>query len=343
MSRIECDRCFRNCSIPEGERGACWIIGNEDGDIRLLAYGKVSTAAIGPIEEKAIFHFHPGMKVLSIGGYGCNLRCKFCQNYEISQVGVQEGAQYLSPEAVVKMARSQGAGGIAFTYSEPLIWTEYVIDVFKAAREAGLYRILKTAGAANEDVFQSVIAETDAVNIDFKGDTHEHYAEVCGVSWESRGAIQIANNIIAAEAMDVNLEMTVLVYGNSDLDEEGSFDIDVHSLWGDLDMNHDVPIHLVGVLPNYRMQGLPPSSEDMAKAAKIAREYFHNVFVHEPGFSNNTECPSCGDTIITRKGLEVKSNKVTDGVCPLCDPLPWKRVWDEPKWRDTTTSAETAS
>jgi pyruvate formate lyase activating enzyme len=343
MSRVECDRCFRKCSIPEGERGACWIIGNEGGEAKLLAYGMVSTAAIGPIEEKGIFHFHPGMEVLSIGGYGCNLRCKFCQNYEISQTGVQDDAENLSPAMVVAMAKKQGARGIAFTYSEPLLWTEYVIDVFRAAREAGLYRILKTAGAASEEVFRAVMAETDAVNIDFKGDIHDHYERICGVSWESRGAIQIANNIIAAEAMDVHLEMTVLVYGDSDLDDEGSFGIDIGTLWQDLDTNHDIPIHLVIVLPNYRMSGPPPSMDDMTKAAVLAGELFCNVFVHEPDFSNDTKCLSCGETIITRKGLEVESNKVIDGACPLCNPLPWERVWKEPKWRDTTTSAETAS
>jgi pyruvate formate lyase activating enzyme len=275
----------------------------------------------GPIEQKPLFHFHPGMKVLSIGGLGCNLSCGFCQNHEISQVGRKDsllnklplGKQSNIPDIpdMVSRAKSRGNGGVAFTYSEPMVWYEYVMDVAKQARKAGLKTILKTNAYANEDAFSEMLDVMDAVNIDIKG-PKQAYKDVCGIEVPDDLGVIMRNLGNAVRKCHVEVSMPAIPpYCHQP--ETMSIMFEMQRVAG-----RSLPIHVLRVAPDHKMKDLKTDDWEVSDLFYTARGYFQYVYSDLKGGSLTT-CYECGNLLVERQGLKVTKNNLVRGkFCPNC-------------------------
>lgn len=250
-SKTACSLCANHCILEEGRTGLCRVRYNRGGKIKSNAYGKVTSVSLDPIEKKPLHYFYPGSRILSLGSYGCNFSCPFCQNYEISMAGEEEilsGAlpiRYLSPEDAVKMAlesRDFGNIGLAYTYNEPLINYEYVRDCSILAREMGLKNAVITNGSASGEVLEEILPWIDAFNVDLKGFTPEFYQMV-------HGSLEDVKRFIVTAAGKSHVEVTTLVIpGLNDSEEE------IGELAGWLaSIRPDIPLHLNRFFPRYRM------------------------------------------------------------------------------------------
>lgn len=305
-----CSLCPFLCELPEGGVGKCKVRGVVEGKVSLLTYGKVTTMIDGPIEQKPIYHFHPGMKVLSIGGSGCNLFCGYCQNFEISQVGAANH-KTVSPNEVVEKALSLGCGGIAFTYSEPLVWFEYVLDVAIAARRHGLKTLLKTNGYADSIKFEELLEWIDAVNIDVKGSA-VLYREVASIDLndDPRKWVIIENLRRAWRMCHVEIS-TMVIPGYCDLDEVFDAVLEVSG--------PELPVHLLRFIPDFKMRDVPATPICKLEAAMAsALKRFSHVYIDYAGIDAATRCLDCGEELVRRKGLEIVYNILRKGKCPKC-------------------------
>ena len=267
-----CELCFHHCDLPEGQTGFCRARTCRDGAIAPLNYGKVTSLALDPIEKKPLRRFHPGGKILSVGSFGCNLRCPFCQNHEISMSGDGElKAAEISPEALAGKAlelRPYGNIGVAYTYNEPLVGYEYVRDCAVLVREQGMVNVLVTNGTVEEDPWRELLPLIDAANIDLKGFTPEWYQRLGGDLETVKRSISLA-----AERCHVEVT-TLLVPGENDGEEE------VRSLARWLaSVDGNIPLHLSRFFPRYRMMNKPPTPvEQVYHLADVAREYLSFVY-----------------------------------------------------------------
>jgi pyruvate formate lyase activating enzyme len=307
---VTCKLCPFDCKLEEGKVGKCRVRGNVGGQVKLLTYGMVTTAEVGPIEQKPLYHFHPGMKVLSLGGSGCNMFCKYCQNYEISQAKKGESeSENWSPAKVVELAKAKGVGGIAFTYSEPFVWYEYVMDVAKAAREAGLKTILKTNAYGDPTAFRAMCELMDAVNIDFKG-TVELYRDVCGIKLDSLYNDSIWQNVRTAKDL-CHLEVSTLAIPGYMSDEDMTSVLYAIGL-------HWVPLHILKFIPDYKMMDFKaPTNDELLKYKRRAQDVFRYVYVDFAMWENDTTC-ECGHVLLKRKGIVMSGSCPTDQTCPSC-------------------------
>jgi len=267
--------------------------------------------SIDPIEKKPLYHFMPGAGILSVGTYGCNLSCKFCQNWEISQR--EAGHRELTPGELVRLAEStQGQSvGVAYTYSEPLVWYEFVYDCARLVRERGLVNVLVTNGYINPEPFRELLPYIDAVNIDLKAFSHEFYKSVCGGDLEP-----VLRSIRQAYESGCHVELTTLVVpGLNDSGEE----IDSLATWM-AELSPDIPLHVSRYFPNYRMTAPPTPISILQACAEAARTRLHYVYVGNaavPGGSD-TVCPSCGTTVIRRHGYDRVEVLLSGSSCPEC-------------------------
>ena len=280
----KCDVCFRHCEIPEGSRGFCGARGCENGVIRPLNYGRITGLALDPIEKKPLAQFHPGSRILSAGSYGCNLRCPFCQNHEISwsakAFACAETAETVTPEELADTAvrlKSRGNIGLAFTYNEPLIGWEFVRDAGRLIHQHGLKNVLVTNGTAELPVLEALAPYIDAMNIDLKGFTARYYGAVLG------GSLDAVKAFIARAVQLCHVELTTLIVpGENDSDEE----MRALSAWvaglTDADgavIGPGIPLHVSRFFPRFRMTGRPAT--DVAavyRLAGIAREKLRYVY-----------------------------------------------------------------
>lgn len=308
---VTCKLCPFDCQLEEGKVGKCRVRGNVGGEIKLLTYGKVTTAEVGPIEQKPLYHFHPGMKVLSIGGSGCNMFCKYCQNYDISQAKKDDWTTVdWTPDRVVQLAKDKGVGGIAFTYSEPVVWYEYVMDVAAAARAAGLKTILKTNAYCDPEAFRKLCERMDAVNIDFKGSV-DLYKEVCGITLKSLYDNPIWWNIRTAKDL-CHLELSTLAVPPYMSDKDR---VEVVYAMG----LHWVPLHILKFIPDYKMMNFAsPTDKDLERYKRDAERVFRYVYVDFAMWQNDTVC-ECGHKLVARKGIVSDGCSLReDQTCPKC-------------------------
>ena len=274
--RAYCDICPHRCSLSEGQTGLCRARVAREGRVVAQNYGRITSMALDPIEKKPLARFHPGSKILSIGSYGCNLACPFCQNASIAQVG--EGGvawRYLSPEDLVRIAcdmRAQGNIGIAFTYNEPLVGFEYVHDTALLAREAGLKTVLVSNGFVNEAPLAKLIPLIDAANIDLKGFDEGFYRMVGG-----KGEVDAVRNAIRmiADTRSCHLEVTTLVIpGENDSEQE----IDSIAAWLS-GLSPDIPYHVTRFFPQHRMIDRKATPrETVYRLAAVARRHLKHVY-----------------------------------------------------------------
>ena len=276
-----CPVCPHRCRIAEGKTGRCRARGTRDGSVVPLNYGLVTSLALDPIEKKPLARFYPGSRILSVGSYGCSLNCPFCQNWEISMSDGQEFRHgrraednYVSPEALADMAehlRPQRNIGVAFTYNEPLISYEYVMDTARILREKDLKVVLVTNGFVNDEIADAVLPLTDALNIDLKSFQDDVYRNILG------GNLAAVKNFIAKAAEQCHVELTSLIVpGMNDSEEE----IRAMTQWiASLPHGEEIPLHITRFFPRYRMQDRNPTEKAVIlKLVEIARQQLKYVF-----------------------------------------------------------------
>jgi pyruvate formate lyase activating enzyme len=320
--RVQCDLCPRACRLHEGQRGLCFVRACVDGQVVLTTYGRSSGFCVDPIEKKPLNHFLPGTPVLSFGTAGCNLACRFCQNWEISKSReVDTLADQAGPEDIADAAQRLACRSVAFTYNDPVIFHEYAIDVARACRARGIRAVAVTAGYVCPEPRAEFFAHMDAANVDLKAFTSEFYRRVCA------GALEpVLDTLRYLATTDVWLEITNLVIaGYNDSDEE----LDRMTGWIVEHLGPDVPVHFTAFHPDFKMLDVaptPPSTLTRARAIALRNgiryAYTGNVWDRE---GSTTWCHGCGTPLVERDGYAVSAYRLTpdapDARCPDCDTL----------------------
>ncbi len=315
--RVQCDVCPRACKLREGQRGLCFVRACEEGEIVLTTYGRSSGFCVDPIEKKPLNHFLPGSRVLSFGTAGCNLACRFCQNWDISKSRETDTlADAASPETIADAAARLDCDSVAFTYNDPVIFLEYAIDVADACRERGIKAVAVTAGYICDEPRADFYRHMDAANVDLKAFTEDFYARVCA----GRLAPVLETLEYLKHETDVWFEITnLLIPGKNDSDEE----LDAMTAWIVEHLGPDVPVHFTAFHPDYKMLDVPPTpAATVSRARRIALangiRYAYTGNVHDAD-GGSTYCPRCGDRVIERDWYRLGEYRLTDdGCCARC-------------------------
>lgn len=308
--RVRCLLCPHECVIQPDQKGICRVRQNVGGSLRTLNYGRVSAVNMDPIEKKPLFHFYPGAPILSLGTIGCNFSCAFCQNWSIAEGDVP--TRRLLPEEALDLAtRDPSNLGIAYTYNEPIIWYEFVLETARLVREAGLKNVLVTNGYISEDPLRELLPYVDAMNVDVKAMNDRFYRRLCrGTAEPPRRTVEMA-----WEAGCV-VEVTNLIIPNWNDDEEGLREL----IDWVASVNPSLPLHFSRYHPAHKLTEPPTPRETLFKAREMAMEKLRYVYVGNmwDGEGENTYCPSCGRTVIERRGFAVQRVSVKEGRCEFC-------------------------
>jgi len=315
--RVQCDLCPRDCKLHEGQRGACFVRQRVGDAMVLTTYGRSSGFCIDPIEKKPLNHFYPGSSVLSFGTAGCNLACKFCQNWDISKSrDMDRLADQATPEAIAQAALKAGCKSVAFTYNDPVIFAEYAMDIADACHEVGVKTVAVTAGYMHAAARREFYAKMDAANVDLKAFTDAFYFKQCAAHLQP----VLDTLVYLTHETDVWVEITtLLIPGKNDSDEE----LTAECQWIRKELGSGVPLHFSAFHPDYKMRDIhatPPAT--LTRARDIARnEGLHYVYtgnVHDQR-GGSTCCPSCHAPLILRDWYRIGEYRVTaDGKCPDC-------------------------
>ncbi len=307
--RVKCRLCPAECLIRPSKQGICMIRSNIDGVLYAAEYGHTVAVNIDPIEKKPLYHFKPGSEILSIGPNGCNFACVFCQNWSISQVKSQ--SRYISPSDLVKLARAEGSVGVAFTYTEPLIWFEYVYDASRLLRDSGLVSVIVSNGYINEQPARELFPYIDAANFDLKSIRPDFYRKICKGKLED-----VQRTIRVAGEIGVHVELTnLLIPGMNDTDEEISELVDWVSA-----LDSSTVLHLSRYFPNYNLDTPATTPERLIFAYNTAKKKLKYVYagnitgIGKPG----TACAACGADLILRDGYNVSPVGLDGRRCVGC-------------------------
>jgi pyruvate formate lyase activating enzyme len=317
---IRCELCPRRCRVARGKRGFCRVRENRDGEFHSLVYGNPCAIHLDPIEKKPFFHVLPSTGSFSIATAGCNFQCKFCQNWEISQATPEDLFNYdVPPELFVRKAKEIGAHSVAFTYVEPAVFYEYMVDIAAQARPAGLLTVCHSNGFINPEPLRNLCKVLDAANIDLKAFTEPFYRDLCAGELEP-----VLATLKTLKQEKVHLEITNLIIPtkNDDLAE-----IREMCLWVRRELGPDTPIHFLRFYPLYKLKNLPPTpvsllerAREVALASGLEYVYIGNVPGHE---GENTFCPRCKKAIIERAGFMIRGMHLKAGRCAYCGkPVP---------------------
>lgn len=312
---VQCQLCAQNCHIEEGQRGRCRARLNVGGELKSLVYGRPVSIHIDPIEKKPFYHFLPGSLAFSMATTGCPLACQFCQNWEISQAQPEDfEPQYVPPEQIVRVSTQKQAPVIAFTYNEPTVFCEYLLDIAELARAAGLRSVLISCGFMNEAPLTAMCDVLDAIKIDLKGFSEDFYRQVTHSELQP-----VLRSIKHVAARDTHLEIVNLVVPTLNDSEPMMHDL---VNWVFNEVGPDVPIHFTRFHPDYKLLNLPPTPiHTLELARELAREKgIHYPFVgNVPGHpGNHTYCPNCGEIVIKRSGFFIDEIHLPDGACEFC-------------------------
>ena len=315
--RIQCDLCPRDCKLHEGQRGACFVRAMHDGKMILTTYGRSSGFCIDPIEKKPLNHFYPGSSVLSFGTAGCNLACKFCQNWDISKSREMDTLMdEASPEAIARAAQRYGSQSVAFTYNDPVIFAEYAMDTADACHALGIKTVAVTAGYIHAAPAREFYARMDAANIDLKAFTDDFYVKLCG------GHLEPVLDTLAYVWHETQcwLEITtLLIPGHNDSDEE----VRRLSAWCARELGADVPLHFSAFHADYKLLDAPATPPaTLQRARRIAMDaglrYVFTGNVHDRA-GDATYCPGCGKAVIERDWYAILGYSLDDaGHCKHC-------------------------
>src|ERR671914_879201 len=315
--RIQCDVCPRNCRLREGQRGLCFVRGRTADQIVLASYGRSSGFCVDPIEKKPLNHFLPGTSVLSFGTAGCNLACRFCQNWDISKSREFDTlADAASPDAIAAAAQRLGCRSVAFTYNDPVIFMEYAVDVADACHERCIKAVAVTAGYMCAEPRAEFYEHMDAANVDLKGFTEYFYAKTCSAHLQP--VLETLEYL--RHETDVWFEITnLLIPGLNDSSDE----IDGMTAWIAERLGGDVPLHFTAFHPDYKLRDRPPTPpETLSRARSIARanglRFVYTGNVHDAA-GGSTYCPGCETLVIERDWYRLGAYRVTgDGRCASC-------------------------
>jgi pyruvate formate lyase activating enzyme len=315
--RIQCDLCPRDCKLHDGQRAACFVRANKGGAMILTTYGRSSGFCIDPVEKKPLNHFHPGSAILSFGTAGCNLACKFCQNWDISKSREMDRLlDAATPAAIASAAVRHGAQSVAFTYNDPVVFAEYAMDTADACRALGIKTVAVTAGFMHPQPAREFYAKMDAANIDLKAFTDDFYFKLCG------GRLQPVLDLIALVHHETGcwVELTtLLIPGRNDSDKE----IGELAHWVAAELGPDVPLHFSAFHPDWKMREIPATPPDtLRRARRIAMSaglrYVYTGNVHDRA-GDETICPRCGNPVIERDWYEILRYDLDDvGCCKHC-------------------------
>ncbi len=307
--RVGCDLCPQACTIADGKPGICLGRVNRGGTLYAENFGECVSVAMDPIEKKPLYHVCPGRQVLSIACNGCNLRCDFCQNWSISQKRTETRA--VSPEDLVDLAAGSGSFGIAYTYTEPMVWFEYLLAAGALAHERGLKNILVTNGIVNEAPLRELLPLIDAMNVDLKSMRAEFYRDYCHIE-----GLEAVKRTIRLGAEASFIEVTNLVIpGLNDSEEETRELVDFIA-----GIDPAIPLHFSRYFPTYKMNIEPTHVATLERAGEIARERLHYVYLGNVGLAeeSDTLCPTAGNVLVRRTGYASEVVGIEDGKCGRC-------------------------
>lgn len=313
---VQCFLCPRKCVLDVGQRGVCTVRINKDGQLYTLGYGNPVAVHIDPIEKKPFFHVLPGETAFSIAVAGCNMRCLFCQNWQISQSKPDETQNYnMPPQSVVSESLKYACPFIVYTYTEPTVFYEYMLDISKLAKEKNLKNGMHTCGYINPEPLKELLKYMDAVNVDLKSFNREFYRRM-GAMAELEPVLATIKTV---KQQGVWLELTTLIIPN---ENDSAEEIKKMCAWIKENIGDEVPIHFSRFVPQFRLQNLPPTPvEKLEEAYNIAKEaglkyvYIGNVPGHP---QEDTYCPNCKKLLIDRIGYEIIANNIKEGKCKFC-------------------------
>ncbi len=314
--RVRCNLCSHRCLIEEGERGFCRVRVNKGGRLYTAVYGRIVSQSIDPIEKKPLFHFLPGTRAYSVATMGCNFTCLYCQNHTISQYPREHDGQILgdevSPEEIVAAAVESGCETIAYTYTEPTIFFEYALDTARLARSKGLRNVFVSNGYMTPEAIETIAPYLDGINIDLKGISDDLYHKVAGGNLRP-----VLHSIEQFFRAGVWVEVTTLLIPGLN-DSPQALHWTAEAIRG---ISPVIPWHISRFYPAYRMLDRPPTPvATLEKAQRIGEDvglryvYMGNV----PGQGEDTNCPSCGEVVVKRRGFLVRTNSLQEGHCPSC-------------------------
>lgn len=313
---VQCLLCHHQCKIAVNKIGVCGVRKNIDGQLFALTYGKFCSTSIDPIEKKPLYHFYPQKDILSLGSIGCNLKCFFCQNYEISQQSIDDFAfrqlSYISPEKIIQLCFDYKTNLVAFTYNEPLIMYEYLIDAVPLLKEKNIKSVLVTNGTVNETAAEELSKIVDAANIDLKSFSVDFYKNNC------KGSLEYVKKFIKIFSKNnVHIELTNLIV--TSLNDNISEIEDMINWIADLDTN--IPLHFSKYGPRYKADMPPTNEKIMIQAYNAAKEKLNYVYLGNVGLADygSTFCPDCGRVLISRTFYSGTNNLVNNNQCPDCD------------------------
>ncbi len=313
--KVACTLCARHCVIADGKTGVCGVRVNNKGKLYSTNYGMAAPINVDPIGKKPLFHFHPESLVLSLGTAGCNFKCDYCQNYELSQAKIENvQKRKVTPKKIQNLAKKNKCDGIAWTYNEPTVWYEYVYDAAKFLKRRGFFNVFITNGYIEKEPFMELEAFIDAVNVDIKAFSDEFYSKI------SRALLKpVLNTCKLAKELGKHIEISYLLVPplNSNPQEIQSL-----SKWVLSDLGRDTPLHFLRYFPAHRLTDLPATPKGaLVEAQRIAKmEGLTNVYINNvPGSKyQDTYCPSCGEMLVHREDFYTILNRVSDGKCPRC-------------------------
>ena len=314
--RVECQLCPRKCQVADRERGYCGVRENRAGDYFTLVHSRVVALHIDPIEKKPLSHFRPGSNALSLATAGCNIECKFCQNWNISQFRPEQvKATTITPRQMIDLAKDRSVNIIAYTYSEPVVYYEYMADVAAEGNARGVESVMISNGYILPDPMRELVPLLAAVKIDLKAFTEKFYDEAC-----TGGKLQpVLDTLKLLSAMGKWFEIVVLIIPTLNDDPAETRDM---ARWIKAELGPDVPLHFSRFHPTYKITNLPPTPvSTLERCQTIAREeglnfaYLGNVPGHP---AESTYCPGCGQVLIKRYGYTILQNRIADSKCPSC-------------------------
>ena len=315
--RIQCDLCPRDCKLHEGQRGACFVRKMQDGKMVLTTYGRSSGFCVDPIEKKPLNQFYPGSSVLSFGTAGCNLACKFCQNWDISKSREMDRLMdQATPQAIADSALRLGCNSVAFTYNDPVIFAEYALDVADACHAKGVKTVAVTAGYIHAEPRREFYAKMDAANVDLKAFTDEFYFKLTGAHLQP--VLDTLRYLVKETGVWTEIT-TLLIPGKNDSDAE----LEAECKWIAENLGKDVPLHFTAFHPDWKMRDVPATppatlrrAREIGLRAGLRYVYTGNVHDEEGG---TTYCPSCGEAVIVRDWYDIRGYHLSEsGNCEHC-------------------------
>ena len=312
---VRCNLCAHRCLISEGKKGICQVRQNRQGTLYTLVYGRTISSNVDPVEKKPLYHFHPGSTAYSIATPGCNFRCQWCQNWEISQMPPDRDlvlGDEATPDQVVAAAKRSGCRSIAYTYTEPTVFFEYAYDIAQQAHRAEVANIYVTNGFMTGEMLDTFYPLLDAANVDLKAFQDETYRKLIG------GRLQpVLDSLKKMKQQDVWVEVTTLVIPGINDEPDELRDI---AQFISQELGPETPWHISRFFPTYKLTDVPPTSvETMDKAEEIGRAAgLHYVYLGNLHGETNTFCHQCGQLLIQRLGYRIVRNDVSEGKCPRC-------------------------